>query len=111
MDTDVIANLKRKGWVEVVEVPPSEPAQVVPSEVPLWAFRSVLDLAGLTAQVTAILAAAPGDAGIIARNQWEYATIAERSNETILALAAQLGLSGEQVDAYFIQAGQLAANA
>lgn len=106
-DPSAIATLKRKGWVEVATAP-SAPVVLVPSEVPLWAFRSVLDIAGLSAQVETILAAVPGDAGVVARNQWEYATVAERGNETISALAAQLGLTDAQVDAYFVQAGELA---
>lgn len=106
-DPSAIANLKRKGWVEVVPAP-STPVVLVPTEVPLWAFRSVLDIAGLTGQVQAILNAVQGDAGVVARNQWEYATVAERGNETIAALAAQLGLTEAQVDAYFVQAGELA---
>lgn len=107
-DPATISNLQRKGWTEVPEIPAEPPSAVVPAVVPLWAFRSALDLAGLTQQVEAILANVPGEAGIVARNQWEYATQAERANETIGALAAQLGLTEQQVDAYFIQAAQIA---
>lgn len=107
-DPGAISTLKRKGWVEVSEDPIDPPAEIVPQEVPFWAFRSVLDLSGLTPQVAEILAAIPGEAGVIARNQWEYATVAERTNATITALASQLGLTPEQVDGYFIQAGSIA---
>ena len=104
---DVITTLKRKGWVELPD--PTPTAQGVPMEVPLWAFRAVLDISGLTAQVETILQAIPGDAGAVLRNQWEYATVAIRNHETVTGLAAQLGLTDAQVDAYFVQAGALAA--
>lgn len=105
-DPDVIVTLKRKGWVEIPDPSPSAPG--VPTEVPLWAFRSVLDIAGLTPRVETILQAIPGESGAVARNQWEYATVAVRNHETVTSLASQLGLTEAQVDAYFVQAGALA---
>lgn len=106
-DPAAIANLKRKGWVEVPADPPAPVVPVVPSEVPLWAFRSVLEIAGLTFQVNNILAAIPGEEGIVARNQWEFANYAVRNDPVVIGLAQQLGLTPEQADAYFIQAAGL----
>lgn len=106
-DTVKIENLIRKGWVEVAEEPAAPAAPVVPSEVPLWSFRAVLKIAGLQPQVEAILAAIPGNPGIVAREQWEFANFAVRNDPTVIALATQLGLTSEQVDAYFIQAAGL----
>ncbi len=108
---DALANLKRKGWVEVVEAPAPPPESLVPQEVPFWAFRAVLELAGLTPTVSTLIEGIPGEAGVVARNQWEFATIAERQNPTILSLANALGLPESQVDAYFTQAAALASQA
>ncbi|MDR1888158.1 MAG: hypothetical protein LBQ81_02025 [Zoogloeaceae bacterium] len=63
--------------------------------------------AGLLDVVNATIAGMEGDAGKAARIEWEYATSIERDNPLFVGLSEQLGLTGEQLDALFIQAAAL----
>jgi hypothetical protein len=86
---------------------PPAPAIPVPAEVPMWAIRAVLDLAGLTAQITAILQALPEPDRTVVNRVWEYGNFIRRASPVIGQLTAALEKTEAEVDAFFIQAAAL----
>jgi hypothetical protein len=74
----------------IIETPP----QCTPAQM-----RLTLHRAGLLATVQAIADSDP-EASIV----WEYATLIVRDSPFILALEAQSGLTGAEIDALFIAA-------
>ena len=123
-DESVIAALLRKGWIEtnppefdssthqaswvdgdwVISVIPKE----VPTEVPLWAFRAMLAVSGIAAQVDGLIVALPEPQRTVASTQWVYGNFIVRNHPMIEALGSQLGLTADQIDDIFIQASKLA---
>lgn len=96
----------RTGWqlVDGVVVPvlapiPSLPAYV-PNSVTPRQIRRALSAAGLRATVEAAIAAAPQDV----RDDWDFAIEVRRDWPMLNAMATDLGLSSEQVDALFTAA-------
>lgn len=77
----------------------------VPESVTPAQGRIALLRGGLLDQVKALVASVGADTelGI----WWDYATVWERHNTNVLAFAAQLGLSDDQVDDLFRLAGSL----
>lgn len=122
-DPDVIARLLAKGWTQQ-PLPPSvadnqesywdegqwkiraKPSDV-PLEVPLWAFRASLALAGLKEQAEALIAALPEPQKTVATQQWEYGNFIERNHPLIESLGAQIGLTSVQIDDIFKTAASL----
>ena len=115
-DLEVLSQSGLKRWVSdnaeepegaghLVIVP--EPV-IVPEEVPLWAFRSVVVNAGL---MPVVLAAINGiedeDEKATTLNFWEYGNYVSRNSPTLLALAPSTGLTSEQIDQAFITASTL----
>jgi hypothetical protein len=86
---------------------PPAPAIPVPAEVPMWAIRAVLDLQGLTAQITAILHALPEPDRTVVNRVWEYGNFIRRASPVIASLTAALEKTESEVDAFFIQAAAL----
>jgi hypothetical protein len=78
-----------------------------PASVTMRQARLALLQAGHLAAVTAALAATPGMAGEAARIEWEYASTLERDSPLVQAFAAQLGLTGADLDALFTAAAAL----
>ena len=91
-----------EGW----QREPDAPAPV-PHEVPMWAIRAILDLAGLTPQINAILGQLPEPQRTIVMRVWEYGNYIRRDSPTITALTVALNKTSAEVDAYFIQAAAL----
>jgi len=93
------------GAVELPEpIAPVTPAPpVVPSSLTPLQARKALRAAGIKEQVDALLAAAPENV----QEEWEYAITIERNNPTLLATAAQLNMTPEQIDAIFINGATL----
>ena len=89
-----------------VHVPRVIPPQV-PHEIANWRARAVLEIAGLLPTVEALIAAMEGEAGVVVRMAWERGSPLVRDGATVTALAAQLNLTSEQIDAMFIQAAAL----
>lgn len=79
----------------------------VPDEVPLWAFRAILTVSGLSAQVDALIDALPEPQKTIANTQWQYGNFIVRTHPLIQACGAQLGMTREQIDDVFRQASLL----
>lgn len=76
----------------------------VPTSVPMWAVRTVLQNDGLFDRAQALITASTDNA---LKNVWEYGNFADRNSNTITTLSAALGLSNEQVDQMFIDAANL----
>lgn len=82
-----------------------QPVAPIPSSVTPAQGRIALLRAGLLANVKALVAIAGEDSelGI----WWDFATVWERQNSNVLAFAAQLGLTSDQVDQLFIEAATI----
>jgi nucleotide-binding universal stress UspA family protein len=78
---------------------------VVPATITPLQIRLVLSAQGLRDDAEAIVAATETPQSI--KDSWEYATIVERNNADLLAMAAILGLTDDQIDDLFIQAVSL----
>lgn len=82
--------------------------QNVPDEIPLWAFRSVLTLTGISQEsVGALISSLPEPQKTIATIQWEYGNYIVRNHPLISTMGSALGLTSEQIDSVFISAAQL----
>lgn len=86
--------------------PPAAPAPV-PHEVPMWAIRAILDLAGLTSSINSILSQLAEPQRTIVLRVWEYGNYIRRDSPTIASLTAALGKTDAEVDAYFREASAL----
>lgn len=89
----------------------SEPAPVAPPVVPQVASRfqarAALHLAGLLPQVEALMAAPETD--MLARLAWTDAVEFRRDSPTLVAMAAALSLTDEQLDQLFTTAATIEA--
>lgn len=99
-----------RGWqiVNGVAVPITVPLPApgpapVPESVSPRQIRKALNAAGLRATVEAAVAAAPQDV----RDDWEFALEVRRDWPALNSMAAQIGLTSEQVDALFIAAAAI----
>lgn len=94
-----------KGWLydgqDFAEPPPA--AASVPEVVTPFQARAALRAAGLLSQAEALVAT--GDD--ITKDAWEYATEFRRSSPLLTGLAAQLGMSEQQLDQLFIEAADI----
>lgn len=79
----------------------------VPKQVTMRQAQLALLGAGLLDLVEDAIAAIPGDAGRAAQITWTKSSAVQRTNPLINQLAAGLGLTGQQIDALFIQAATL----
>jgi len=66
--------------------------------------RTILAEEGLLERVDAFIQKMPGDAGIKARIDWEYATEVDKSYPLFSILVSEFGLTKEQVNDMFIRA-------
>lgn len=82
---------------------PAAPIRV-PREIANWRARAVLELQGLLPQVEEAIAAMSGPESIVVRNAWHAGAPLARHGATVTALASQLGLATEEIDAMFIAA-------
>lgn len=80
------------------------PVPIPPSQVPMWAVRTVLQNDGLFDQAQSLITASTDNA---LKNVWEYGNFADRNSTAIATLAAALNLTNAQVDQMFIDANNL----
>lgn len=123
-DEAVIAKLISKGWTQQ-PAPPSVQAgeQAVwvngqwlvqqapsstPEEVKTWALREAVQEAGKTSEIQAVLDGLPGDAGIKARNRWEYKETIRRDTTLFLVVKQAVGWTDTFIDSLFVRAEQIA---
>lgn len=93
-----------QGFVPVTVPDPPPP---VPAEVPMYKARKVLIIHGLMDTVANALASMAGEAGELARVDWEYAPNLVRDSALVENLASAIGLTSDQVDALVIEAATL----
>lgn len=79
----------------------------VPAVVEMAQARLALLQAGLLDQVQAAIDAMPGAEGQAARIAWEYRSTVRRDSPLTETLAAQLGLTQQQIDQLFTLAATL----
>lgn len=80
----------------------------VPAEVPMYKVRKFLIKEGLMPTVQAALDAMPGEAGELARVDFEYAPNLVRAAPLVQGVGAAVGLTSEEIDAMLIAAEALA---
>jgi hypothetical protein len=101
--TDPALGYGGQGFVPVyAPAPPSIPAQV-----PMYKARKVLIIHGLTSAIEDALAGMTGEAGDLARVDWEYAPNLVRYSPLVENLANAVGLTSDQIDALVIEAAAL----
>lgn len=122
----VIANLLRKGWVEVPQ-PPYDPATQtcqwidgawvvapivvpVPNEVAMWALREALEAVNELANVDQKINSLPPAQRRTAQNRWLYKPTILRNSAIISALQSSLGWTDQFVDDLYKSAAQIASN-
>ena len=93
--------LTRNGWEIIPRVFP------VPSSVPMWSLRAILDIAGLTPLIDAVLAQYDEPERTIILRAWEYGNYIRRDSPTIAGLAVALNKTQADIDVYFIAASNL----
>lgn len=103
--TDILAVLG-EGWVAEPDLPL---LSTVPSSVTAWQIRRWLVLNGYTmSQIDDIITAIPDAAQREAvRVDWEYAPYVERDHPMLVPMAAELGLSEQQLDDAFRDAEKI----
>ena len=79
----------------------------LPETIANWRAKAVLALAGLIPAVELALDSMPEPGRTVARYAWDGGADLARNGPTVLALAAALGLTDEQLDAMFTQAASL----
>jgi hypothetical protein len=109
MDAVAVFRLANPEWANIEAVSyteePEPVAPVVPEQVTLWQIRTVLDVMGLEATVTAVIQGMPdGHEKKAAWKAWEYANNIRRFSPTVEGLKAILQLTDGQLDQIFIQA-------
>lgn len=95
--------IEGKCYRDGVEIP--EPT---PEEVPLWAFRASLVLAGVTeATVDALIGGLSEPAKTVATIQWNYGNFIRRDHPLISQLGGAMGLDAEAINNVFRLAATL----
>ncbi len=84
-----------------------DPPKRVPREIPNWRGKVVLSQAGHLEAVEAFLAALPEPQRTVALAAWTGDAKLARNSQTVLAIAAHLGLSSAEIDSLFIAAEAL----
>lgn len=93
------------GEIEIVDIPDAAPISVVvPTAVPMRNARLALLSAGLLAQVESMISSLPGDDGIAARINWEFAQTVRRDDQLVASMWVALGKTEAELDALFIAA-------
>lgn len=93
-----------RAWLDAGNVPQAADVKLqVPGSVTPLQARKALRLAGLIDKVNAAVAASSPDV----QEAWEYATVVERKDPIIGALAIQLGLTPDMLDDLFTTAARL----
>lgn len=85
----------------------SEVPEQVPEFVTMRQAQRQLASVGLLAQVQLAIESMEGEAGVLARIDWNTAGKLERNNPLLVQLAGQLELTTKQLDELFIAASKL----
>lgn len=82
----------------------SPPEYITATQVRLWLVENDVSLANVEAAISSIEDPKVREK---TRVQWEYAPYIERNHPLMNAIGAMLGMTGEQIDAAFLQASQI----
>ena len=82
-------------------------AEPVPYQIDSWRAKAILEILGLLPAVESVLHNMSGEAGVVARAAWSACAPLIRNGPTVLSIAADLELSGAEVDSMFISAAEL----
>lgn len=74
----------------------------VPDEIPLWAFRSILKINGVSDQIPELINLLPEPDKTISLEQWERANFINRNHPVIQSIGSALGMTSEEIDNIFI---------
>jgi hypothetical protein len=99
------ANAARNG-LEGQEPPPPAP-EPVPQSVTQRQARLALHGAGLLVAVDAAIAGMEGEAGELARIEWDHAASIDRASPLVAGMGAMLDMDGEALDNLFRLAATL----
>lgn len=88
-------------------VEPPAPELLIPQEVTMRQARLALHRAGILNSVNSAIAAMQGEAGEVARIEWEFSATMRRDRPFVLSIGTALGLSEEDIDNLFIDAANL----
>lgn len=94
-------------WLAAGNTATAAPADEAPFSVSRFQARAALHLAGMLDQVESIMADPETD--MLARLAWDDAIEFRRDSPTLVAMAAALSLTDEQLDQLFITAAGLVA--
>lgn len=95
------------GYVDGEYIEPPEPELYVPNEVTMRQARMALHFAGILKAADSAVAAMEGEAGEIARIEWEFSSTVRRDRQFVQNIGSALGLSSEDIDNLFIAAEAL----
>lgn len=90
--------------MSIITINPAKIKKNIPQDVPIWAVRVILKNYGIFNQAEALITASTD---IKLKMVWEYGNYVSRNSPAIATLAVALGLSSDQVDEMFIEAGEL----
>jgi hypothetical protein len=91
----------RKTW-KVVDI-----IITVPSEIPLWSFRTMIRKMGLKTSVETLINQLPEEQKQDALEHWEYGNYIVRNHPLIISIGLQLALSEQEIDNVFISGSML----
>lgn len=92
---------------EIVKLPLPEQPPVIPTTVTMAQARLALLHAGKLQAVDDAVDALEGEAGVVARIEWEYRGTVDRNSPLVASLAAALELSEQSLDELFSLAATL----
>lgn len=100
--------LEGRGWV-VVDLTEEELAarNAPPSSLRAWQAKAVLSMANLLEPAEQVIAGLPEPQKTVVTSAWQNNSDFDRESQTIITLAAALGLTSEQLDDMFRQGAAL----
>lgn len=91
-------------WVEAIPEPPMVPVSISPRQIRLWLVEHGVSLSSVDSAINSINDEILREKTKI---EWEFSPYAERNHPMINSIGDALGLTGEQIDAAFIDASIL----
>jgi hypothetical protein len=110
LESDEFEYLLPPGLVSITEIEAKEltaPTNAAPTVVTMRQARLALLQTGHLSAVNDAIAAMTGVAGEAARIEWDYASTVERGSQFVEGMAAELGLTDDDLDDLFALAATL----
>ena len=87
--------------------PPVEQPRIIPSTIRAWQAKAILKMQGMLEAAESVIASLPEPQKTVVESAWLNQADFARDAQTIVALAAALGLTEEQLDEMFAQGAAL----